>query len=96
MKKYSLFLLLIVLLISVKVSVAQEEVYEQPAQIIDTLETEEKVSKDTRSKEQKEDALTELEKKKEKLNRLRLGGNFGLQFGNYTYVMCRLLLVIWW
>ncbi|HOY42596.1 MAG TPA: hypothetical protein PLX60_12055 [Chitinophagales bacterium] len=86
MKKYSLFLLLIVLLISVKVSVAQEEVYEQPAQIIDTLETEEKVSKDTRSKEQKEDALTELEKKKEKLNRLRLGGNFGLQFGNYTYV----------
>jgi hypothetical protein len=86
MKKYSLFLLLIVLLISVKVSVAQEEVYEQPAQIIDTLETEEKVSKDTRSKQQKEDALTELEKKKEKLNRLRLGGNFGLQFGNYTYV----------
>ena len=86
MKKYSLFLLLIVLLISVKVSVAQEEVYEQPAQIIDTLETEEKVSKDTRSKEQKEDALTELEKKKEKLNRLRLGGNFGLQFGNYTYI----------
>ena len=45
MKKYSLFLLLIVLLISVKVSVAQEEVYEQPAQIIDTLETEEKVTK---------------------------------------------------
>jgi hypothetical protein len=86
MKKYSLFLLFIMMLVSVQVSIAQEEVYEQPAQIIDTFQSEEKTTNNVRTKQQKEDALTELEKKKEKLNRLRLGGNFGLQFGNYTYV----------
>ena len=63
MKKYSLFLLFIMMLVSVQVSIAQEEVYEQPAQIIDTFQSEEKTTNNVRTKQQKEDALTELEKK---------------------------------
>lgn len=75
---------------------AQDEIYDEPIRIIDTLQ--ESNSQKTsishvnakKSKRQMEkeryDALTAMEKKKEKLNRLRLGGNVGFQFGSYTYI----------
>ncbi|HNY56344.1 MAG TPA: hypothetical protein PKI86_11975 [Chitinophagales bacterium] len=86
MKKYRLFLLFIFVFFSAHSVIAQEEVYEKPAVIIDTLNSDDTKPKDTRTKQQKADALTKEEQRKEKLNRLRLGGNFGLQFGSYTYV----------
>lgn len=65
---------------------AQEEIY-QPVQISEPLENTEQKTKEEKSKQPAdEDAQTALEKKQEKLQRLRIGGNFGLQFGNYTYV----------
>lgn len=68
--------------------IAQEEIYDNPVRIIDTTYNESDNRKETSSQspEEKDDAITEMEKKKEKLNRLRIGGNFGLQFGNYTYI----------
>jgi hypothetical protein len=86
MKKYRLFLLFIFVTVSGHSVMAQEEVYEKPAVIIDTLTNDDTKPKDAKTKQQKADALTKEEQKKEKLNRLRLGGNFGLQFGSYTYV----------
>jgi len=69
---------------------AQEEKYDEPIRIVDTLYNENSTEETTNSKKEntkeKEDALSALEKKKELLNRLRIGGNFGLQFGNYTYI----------
>ncbi len=86
MKQFQLFILIILLCFSGYKLQAQEEVYERPAVIIDTLKEDKPSSKNEKTKQQKDDALTALEKRKEKLNRLRIGGNFGLQFGNYTYV----------
>jgi hypothetical protein len=71
---------------------AQVEIYDEPVRIMDTLERSSNTKKTTEKKSKKEieneryDALTDIEKKKEKLNRLRIGGNFGFQFGDYTYV----------
>ncbi|HMY23434.1 MAG TPA: hypothetical protein PLL59_06205 [Chitinophagales bacterium] len=68
---------------------AQEEIYDSPIRIMDTLERNPD-SKKGKEKPDKidvaDDAKTALEKKKEMLNRLRIGGNFGLQFGSYTYI----------
>ncbi len=68
---------------------AQDEVYE-PVPINDTLENTTDKSKDKAKdkdqKKQKDDARTDLEKKKERLQRIRIGGTFGLQFGTFTYV----------
>ena len=86
MKQYQLFLFFILLFTTNYKLYAQEEVYDKPAQIIDTLDASDNKQENSKTKQQKDDALTELEKKKEKLNRLRIGGNFGLQFGSYTYV----------
>lgn len=66
---------------------AQEEIYDQPVQIIDTLNNTEKPVKDDKIKPEKETAKSDIEKRKERLNRIRVGlGNFGLQFGTYTYI----------
>lgn len=86
MKKYHLFLFSILLFLTSYLLFAQEEVYDKPAQITDTLDASDNKHEDSKVKQQKDDALTALEKKKETLNRLRIGGNFGLQFGSYTYV----------
>jgi hypothetical protein len=89
MKAVKLFLFFVLLILVNYKLEAQDEVYDQPAVIIDTLESTNKTDnkiENTKTKQQKSDALTALEKKKEKLNRLRIGGTFGLQFGNYTYV----------
>lgn len=87
MKKFRLLLFFTVILFSHNV-IAQEEIYDNPVRIIDTTYNESDNRKETSSQspEEKDDAITEMEKKKEKLNRLRIGGNFGLQFGNYTYI----------
>lgn len=87
MKKLRLLLFFTVILFSHNV-IAQEEIYDNPVRIIDTTYNESDNRKETSSQspEEKDDAITEMEKKKEKLNRLRIGGNFGLQFGNYTYI----------
>jgi hypothetical protein len=81
---YKIFLLPLLLLCFVRNVHAQEEIY-QPTEIMDTLE-EKKENPKIESRKQNDDARTELEKKKERLGRLRIGGNFGLQFGDYTYV----------
>lgn len=87
MKYCQLFLLFILLLFKSQTIQAQEEVYDKPAEIIDTIEDSgTKRDNSSKTRQQKDDALTALEKKKETLNRLRIGGNFGLQFGNYTYI----------
>ena len=86
MKKYHLFLFSILLFLTSHPLFAQEEVYDKPAQITDTLDDSNNKHEDSKTKQQKDDALTALEKKKETLIRLRIGGNFGLQFGSYTYV----------
>lgn len=72
---------------------AQDEIYDEPARIIDTLsntqnsrESRQVDRSDKKEESGNEDALSKLEKKKEKLNNLRIGGSFGLQFGTYTYV----------
>ena len=65
---------------------AQEEIYEKPAIVIDTLGGSPAKVRNDKGKEVKETAQTAEEKRKERLNRLRIGGNFGLQFGSYTYI----------
>lgn len=71
---------------------SQDEVYE-PGIIVDTLKSNTpapsaKEQRQIAKKEEKErdDAKTALEKKKDKLQRIRIGGSFGLQFGTFTYV----------
>lgn len=67
---------------------AQDEIYE-PVPINDTLDSQKPKDQKTKQKEKdngKEDARTELEKKKDRLQRIRIGGAFGLQFGTFTYV----------
>ena len=86
MKHLQLFVFFLLLFISSRKLLAQEEVYEKPTEIIDTLNTRGASSKDVKIKQQKSDAQTALEKRKETLNRLRIGGNLGFQFGSYTYV----------
>lgn len=87
MKIYRLLLLFILFSSASHKLMAQEEVYDKPVEIRDTLsENKNNTSKDKKLNLQKDDAQTALEKKKEKLNRLRIGGNFGLQFGSYTYI----------
>ncbi len=90
MKKYQYFLFFI-LLCSVNYKLqAQDEVYDKPAVIIDTFDVNNNSGdkiESTKTKQEQKNALTELEKKKEKLNRIRLGlGNFGLQFGAITFI----------
>lgn len=89
MKKIYLLLLFIFICLNNAKLFAQEEVYDQPVRVIDTLDRsstknrEEKVN----VKPAKEDARTEEEKRKDMLNRIRVGlGNFGFQFGTYTYI----------
>lgn len=89
MKRYQLFIFSILFFLTGNILLAQEEVYDKPTQIIDTLDNtynSDDKKENTKTKQQKADALSDLEKKKEKLNRVRVGGNFGFQFGNYTYV----------
>jgi hypothetical protein len=65
-------------------AVAQDEVY-QPAEVEDTIIT--APSKDNnKDKAEKEDARTQLEKRKERLQRIRIGTNLGFQFGTFTYI----------
>lgn len=68
---------------------AQEETYEQPIRIIDTLGDNNNAStrKEKEDENKKEDAKSASEKRKDKLDRIRVGlGNFGLQLGAYTYI----------
>lgn len=74
---------------------AQEEIY-QPTTIRDTVIATEnsstpddnvkKKEQSTDKKVQDEDARTKEEKKLDRMRHLRFGGNFGLQFGSYTYI----------
>lgn len=74
---------------------AQEEIY-QPTTIRDTVitnnigsaptESTKKDQQTDKKQAQDEDARTKQEKKLARLRHLRLGGNFGLQFGSYTYI----------
>ncbi len=84
--KYRFFLFFLLMAFSGFKLMAQEEVYEKPMEIIDTLGSGSDTPGNKKTQKEKEDARTALEKRKDKLNRLRLGGNFGLQFGNYTYI----------
>lgn len=89
MKKYY-FILFTLLFCSTSLKLsAQEETYEQPIRIIDTLSDNNNTSNQKEKKDgtKKNDAKTAIEKRKEKLDRIRVGlGNFGLQFGTYTYI----------
>jgi len=88
MKRHQLFIFFVLFLLTGNKILAQEEVYDQPVKIIDTLNTnssqkEEKI----KVKAAKDDAKTALEKKKEMLDRIRVGlSNFGFQFGTYTSI----------
>lgn len=70
---------------------AQEERYNEPSSTYDTLRQEvvkEKSSYNTNTKNNtyaEDDELTDA-KKKFDLSKMRIGGNFGLQFGNYTFI----------
>lgn len=86
MKRYKILFLLLLFLLPATRMLAQEEVYDKPVQIIDTIGSEATKQESPKVKEQKDDAMTAEEKRKERLNRLRIGGNFGLQFGTYTYI----------
>ncbi len=87
MKKQSLLIFFVLSIISSHKLLAQEEIYDQPIIVIDTLENTNNSSKKEKINVQKEDAKTEIEKKKEMLNRIRVGiGNFGFQFGTYTTI----------
>ena len=61
MKKYRLFLLFIIVFFSAHSVIAQEEVYEKPAVIIDTLYDDDTKPKDAGTKQQKADVLTKEE-----------------------------------
>ncbi len=73
------------------ISYAQDEIYE-PIQIQDTItrETEKETSTTSDTKKNtkvKDDAITELDKKKELLNRIRVGlGNINIQIGAITFI----------
>ena len=85
MKKQYLFIFFVLFFISSHKLIAQEEVYDQPIIILDTLGAANTSPKKEKITVQKDDAKTEIEKKKEMLNRIRVGiGNFGFQFGTYT------------
>lgn len=90
MKKNRLLLLFIFSFLMSHKLLAQEEIYDQPVRIIDTLNNSTSVKKEKEKidvKQNKDDAKTEEEKRKDRLNRIRIGlGNFGLQFGTYTYI----------
>ncbi|MBK9330141.1 MAG: hypothetical protein IPM95_12770 [Sphingobacteriales bacterium] len=69
-----------------KFAAAQEENY-QPTQIIEPLDNKKSSEKGEKPKTAREDVKSAAELKKERLNRLRVGlGNFGLQFGAFTYI----------
>ncbi|HQO88362.1 MAG: hypothetical protein IT274_10530 [Chitinophagales bacterium] len=82
---HSRLFLFFILFFAYSYSSAQDEYY-PPIEINDASSTTEKTGKQDGEKAQEEDAMTALEKKKERLKRLRLGGIFGVQFGNFTYV----------
>lgn len=87
MKKNALFYTFFLLVFfQCKFAAAQEENY-QPTQIVEPLDNSKPVPKTEKSKPGPNDPKTAAELKKERLNRLRIGlGNFGLQFGTFTYV----------
>ena len=64
---------------------AQEEIYE-PVQITDTLQHSTSSAKAEKTIPRKEDPKSEIQKKKERLQRLRFGGTIGFQFGTFTYI----------
>jgi hypothetical protein len=85
--KFIIFFLLSILSFTTKHLKAQEEIYDQPVQIIDTLNNNNQPEKEERRKTEKETAKDDIDKRKERLNRIRVGlGNFGLQFGTYTFI----------
>lgn len=88
-KKFIQFFLFFLVCFASKNLCAQEEIYDQPVKIIDTLNNKDEPveNEKIKDKSQKDDAKTEIDKKKEMLNRIRVGlGNFGLQFGAFTFV----------
>ena len=88
MKKKIHFLLFVFILLASNRLLAQEEVYDQPVKILDTLnENNTSRQKDKKSDNKNEDAKTDAEKRKEKLDRIRVGlGNFVFQFGAFTVI----------
>lgn len=88
MKNQFLFIFFVLSIMSSHKLLAQEEIYDQPIIIRDTLENTSRNRNDNKTEKievQKDDAKTELEKKKEMLNRIRVGlSNFGFQIGTYT------------
>lgn len=85
MKKQSHFIFFVLFFISSHTLLAQEEIYDQPIIILDTLEKTNNSQGKEKITVQKDDAKTEIEKKKEMLNRIRVGlSNFGFQIGTYT------------
>lgn len=93
MNKSGLLLAAVLCCAAAPASFAQEENY-QPVQIIDSLDNispppasvKEKPKAKPEEKKENEDAKSALQKRKDNLKRLRFGGNFGLQFGSYTYI----------
>jgi hypothetical protein len=79
------FLLLLLFFCATNI-LAQEEIYDSPMHIMDTLEKKPAAAPATKLKQEKTNAMTAEEKRKERLNKLRIGGNFGMQFGAYTYI----------
>lgn len=79
-------LILLLFVLTATKAFAQEEIYDNPIIIEDTLENKPQKAITANSKTEKDDAMTAEEKRKERLNRIRLGGNFGMQFGTYTYI----------
>lgn len=88
MNPYKVFILCMLFILLPARLFAQEEIYDNPIRIIDTLggSTANKPNTKSTKSDKKDDAKTAEEKRKERLNRLRIGGNFGLQFGSYTYI----------
>jgi hypothetical protein len=96
MKQTFLFILLNFVIISF--SLAQEEIYDNSNKNNNRIETSEELPKDdnttirnnkrTNNNEIEEDEKENEEESTKKFDpsKLRIGGNFGLQFGSYTYV----------
>jgi len=83
--KFALSILLLLIFCTYNDLLAQEEIYDQPVKIIDTLNTNTQPKEEKIKVKAQKDAKTEIETKKEMLNRIRIGlSNFGFQFGTYT------------
>jgi len=85
--KFALSILLLLIFCTYNDLLAQEEIYDQPVKIIDTLNTNTQPKEEKIKVKAQKDAKTEIEKRKEELDRIRVGiADIGLELGDITKV----------